>query len=266
MGHLAACMVVLGLWVSGAQGVVAAPFEADVSFQCSKFGSRASVYTKRAVIGMEGGTVMLPCIFSLTNWTNQVYVQWRVSRMSTIIFTSETNFTEGTFTDRLGLVGDLRKGQANISISDLRPGDKNVYYCDILERPTKQNNNLVHSDNHGTYLDIQEGLHSATTSTCPCTHQWALRRSLAAISVCFVLISMVSVAAFGYMKWRQNRTTANTTPEVMYETVDMHHDSLVDTAYTAQLHMDRCNETYTKIKPIAVLGGEALSSASTQAA
>nr|XP_032835805.1 uncharacterized protein LOC116957645 [Petromyzon marinus] len=169
MGPLAACMVVLGLWVRGAQGAVAARLEADVSFQCSKFGSRASVYTKRAVIGIEGGTVMLPCVFSLTNRTSQVYVQWRVSRMSTIIFTSETNFTEGTFTDRLGLVGDLGKGQANISISDLRPVDKNVYHCDILERPTKQSNNLVHFDNHGTYLDIQEGKATSWAEVCPHT-------------------------------------------------------------------------------------------------
>ncbi|XP_078476628.1 uncharacterized protein LOC144737678 isoform X2 [Lampetra planeri] len=151
-----ACLV-LGLWVNGARGAAS---EEDERLLCSKFGSTASVCTKRSVMSVVGRSVLLPCTFSLRSPLNQVSVEWRLKEVNNgaVIFnSSNNNYTADNFRERLRLLGDPGKGEANISIINLKRADINTYFCrikewDMSEQRIKEYNYYGH---HGTHLLVQ---------------------------------------------------------------------------------------------------------------
>uniref|UniRef100_A0AAJ7UJA0 Coxsackievirus and adenovirus receptor-like n=1 Tax=Petromyzon marinus TaxID=7757 RepID=A0AAJ7UJA0_PETMA len=146
--------LVLSAFFSGATS------EGDASLQCSKFGSTVSVCTKRFVIGVVGGSVLLPCTFLLRSPSSQVSVEWRLSEVNkgAVIFnSSNNNYTDDNFRDRLRLLGDPGKGDASILIVNLKHTDINTYFCRIKEWEMSEQRikEYIYYGHHGTRLLVK---------------------------------------------------------------------------------------------------------------
>ncbi|XP_075913270.1 junctional adhesion molecule-like [Petromyzon marinus] len=119
-----------------------------------------SVCTKRFVIGVVGGSVLLPCTFSLRSPSSQYRVEWRlreVNKGAVIFNSSNNNYTDDKFKDRLRLLGDPGKGEASILIVNLKHADINTYFCRIKvwKMSEQRIKEYIYYGHHGTRLLVK---------------------------------------------------------------------------------------------------------------
>ncbi|XP_078476634.1 uncharacterized protein LOC144737680 [Lampetra planeri] len=217
-GLAASALVVLALWVSGAD---AAAFQENGSLRCSKFGRSASVCTKELVYGTVGGFVLLPCTFGLRSNENRARVQWKRpdgAQGRVVVFDGARNFTRRRFKGRLWLVGRASRGEAHISIGNLSGGDANTYFCDITEWSVGVNysGEYIYSDPHGTRLlvrdeeqDVADRQDGETMPTDSDSRADFCKRSAIAVSICSIAILVVSLAVSAHVVFRERYAAGN---------------------------------------------------------